>query len=732
MSVNLFIPTNHEDQVTPGAQREAELRGGDNRYYSQILRAAQSAEPLPEDTLHANLITMSAAKFVLNYLKENPTALDENPEWLKTRRLSFITREKLCHFARSLGWQDDRNSMVRSLGYEPNSIADGEPTGPVVAAAGLGVIRNFVLTRATPAEQGAIENDNAPAANENTPAVQNKPAVENKPAANNLIPAAETNSAGVLMALRDQGANINILMAAMNQTYAVVKYGSQIMVAVIIGDDVSFMKEQDFHKMLANLAVGSDKVSKRWFNWDHRRQYVGRGVVFEPGGKLEVPNDMLNLWRGFEIKAKQGDWSLMCNHIRDIICSGNEEHFQYLIHWMAYGLQHPDRPIGVAIATRGDEGAGKGFLWRNYGKLYGKHFKHVAHGEHLTGRFNAVLAEACAVFLDEALWAGDRKGEQILKALITEDTFQLERKFCDPIPVKNRLRIMIASNNQWIVPVGIRGRRYVVLDVEDRYADENNSAHTAYWGPLQAQFGDLAPDDGRAAMLYDLLHMDLSSFNVRVVPKSAAKTEQKLLSQRGTEAWLFEVLQDGAFRKSSYGSRRDIAQWSENGVGISLDDGYEAYLLFSQDQREYHPRSKEWWSRDLRKVLKECVSFTRPRADNQDRQRMLVFRSLNECRAAYQEFVGADIEWADLEDEAGDAQNKTQRDRSKASDAKAKHDAEDAAKTEASAKAKRDALEPNRMLTGSPSGTLRTQIDAEAEGEAEWDPGNADDANAEG
>ena len=174
----------------------------------------------------------------------------------------------------------------------------------------------------------------------------------------------------------------------------------------------------------------------------------------------------------------------MRNHIRDVICSGNEEHFQYLIKWMAYGVQYPDRPIGVSIALRGEEGAGKGFLWRNYGKLYGRHFKHVAQGEHLTGRFNAVLGEACAVFLDEALWAGDRQGEQILKALVTEDTFQLERKFCDPIPVKNCLRIMIASNNQWIVPVGTRGRRYCVIDVSSQYAKENDPAHVGYWEPV--------------------------------------------------------------------------------------------------------------------------------------------------------------------------------------------------------------------------------------------------------
>ena len=368
--------------------------------------------------------------------------------------------------------------------------------------------------------------------------------------------------ATALMELRDKDADINRLLLAMNETFAVVKYGSKIVVASIVGKDLDFMKLDDFHNMLANLVVqreieirndsGNPQkttraviVSRRWFKWKHRRQYVGRGVVFEPGGPPEIPNDMLNLWRGFGVEPKQGDWSLMRKHIHDVICSGNEEHFQYLIKWMAYGVQHPDRPIGVAIALRGDEGAGKGFLWRNYGKLFGKHFRHLAHGEHLTGHFNAVLAETCAVFLDEALWAGDRKGEQILKALITEDTFQLERKNYDPIPVKNRLRLMIASNNQWIVPVGTRGRRYCVFDVSDKYADEKSPEHKAYWEPLQAQFGDYAPDDGRAAMLYDLLHMDLSGFDVLVVPESAAKTEQKLLSLRGTTVWLYDILRDG-------------------------------------------------------------------------------------------------------------------------------------------------------------------------------------------
>jgi hypothetical protein len=259
------------------------------------------------------------------------------------------------------------------------------------------------------------------------------------------------------------------------------------------------------------------------------------------------------------------------------------------------------------------------------------------------------------VFLDEALWAGDRKGEQILKTLTTEDTFQLERKFCDPIPVKNRLRIMIASNNPWVVPIGTRGRRYCVFEVSDQYADENNPAHATYWSPLQAQFGDYAPDDGRAAMLYDLLHTDLSGFNIRAVPKSAAKTDQKLLTQTGTEAWLFEILQDGLVTKSSHDSRHTISKWDANGMHISIDRAYDSYLQSSQERREYKPRTKEWWSRDLRKILKECVSIARPRTNNPDRERFLIFRPLKECRIAYGEFMHADdIEWESVDEPAGD------------------------------------------------------------------------------
>lgn len=53
----------------------------------------------------------------------------------------------------------------------------------------------------------------------------------------------ESNPVSALLKLQGQGANLETLCAAMNKTFAVVKYGNEILVASIIGNDISFMDE---------------------------------------------------------------------------------------------------------------------------------------------------------------------------------------------------------------------------------------------------------------------------------------------------------------------------------------------------------------------------------------------------------------------------------------------------------------------------------------------------------
>ena len=453
---------------------------------------------------------------------------------------------------------------------------------------------------------------------------------------------AKIKPVAALMTLRDQGADIKQLLAVMNEAFAAVKYGGQILVATIIGNEIDFMKTDDFHKMFANLVVYEEvndgqqgvpkkraiKVSKRWFECKDRRQYVGSGVKFEPGGPPEIPNDMLNLWRGFGITPKLGDWSLMRAHIFNVVCSGNQDHFDYLIHWMAYSVQHLDEPIGVAAAFLGAQGAGKGIVARTFGEFFGKHFAHIANGDQLTGRFNANLGKSCAVFLDEALWAGDKKGEGVLKALITEPTFQLEAKFHDPITVENRLRIVVASNNDWAVPTGIGDRRWFVLNVANTHA---GTGRRDYWNALHAEKNN----GGAAAMLHDLLTMDLCGFDVRAVPHTAAKAQQQVLSLNGTRAWLHHILQEGRIGR----------EWNADGLTTSTDDAYMRYEEFSKGQHDWRPEIKAVWSKTIRTMLGSCVGDTRQQT-NFGRVRSFQFAALADCRRQFANHIGApDLEW---------------------------------------------------------------------------------------
>jgi hypothetical protein len=177
----------------------------------------------------------------------------------------------------------------------------------------------------------------------------------------------------------ERGASLSDLLSAMNKIYAVVRYGDQIVIANIVDKKIDFMSEREFHKMLANQILRSAsgkiiKLSHNWFDWIYRRQYIGRGVVFEPGGPLEMQGDMLNLFRGLAIDPAPGNWSLMQAHILNVLCDGRQEIFDYLIRWMAWSVQNLDQPIGVAVALLGDQGAGKGIFVRGFGRLFGEHF----------------------------------------------------------------------------------------------------------------------------------------------------------------------------------------------------------------------------------------------------------------------------------------------------------------------------------------------------------------------
>jgi hypothetical protein len=273
-----------------------------------------------------------------------------------------------------------------------------------------------------------------------------------------------------------------------------------------------------------------------WLRHRARRQY--ENLVLKPGGAPIIGSDY-NLWRGFSVEPNEGDFCFYEDHMRRNICADDHDLFVWLWNWMASAVQNPARPAEIAIVLRGDRGTGKGLFTKFFGQLFGPHYLAISSPKHLVGNFNVHLRTCVVLFADEAFWAGDPQAASRLKALITEPTISIEPKFRDVISVPNMLHILMASNDPWVIPAGNTERRFLVLDVANKEAQNH-----AYFGELVDQMEN---GGGSAALLHELLKTDLSSWNYRVAPKTKALLEQQLMTMGRIFGFWYRCLRDGGF-----------------------------------------------------------------------------------------------------------------------------------------------------------------------------------------
>ncbi len=325
----------------------------------------------------------------------------------------------------------------------------------------------------------------------------------------------------------------------MNQEHAVVWLGGKLRILWknLTDKTFDFVSVYDFKQFYANKKYDVNgnqiDIGNIWMTSKDRKDYKG-GVVFYPSGSCE---NCLNLYKGFTCEPRQGDWSLMRQHVLEIICGGNVEYFAYLMAWTARMFQDPGgtRP-GVAVVMRGGKGAGKGIFINALGDILGEHFLPVANVGQITGRFNSHLAQSILLFADEAFFAGDKRQEGPLKALITEDHITFEKKGVDSVKMRCHINIIMASNEDWVVPASGDERRFFVIDVEKDRVDDH---------PYFQAIIDQMDNGGREAMLYDLMHHDHKSVNLRKPPETDALIDQKSHSLPDAAEFWVEALVRG-------------------------------------------------------------------------------------------------------------------------------------------------------------------------------------------
>jgi hypothetical protein len=312
----------------------------------------------------------------------------------------------------------------------------------------------------------------------------------------------------------------------------------------------AYLRFQDLRNFYLNrrINIGDEEkpkwvdIGSWWLEHHDRRQY--RGVTFQPSGK-QVVDGYYNLWRGFGVEAKEGDWSKLKEHIKVVICADDEGFYEYTMKWLAWAVQHPDQRAEVALVFLGDRGTGKGTLGNALCAIFGQHQLHASTAEELTGRFNEHLRQCIFLFADEAYGPKDKAAEGELKRMVTEPTLRVEGKGRARITVPNNLHVVMASNNDWVIPAGAHERRFAVKKVANVHRQNR-----AWFEPLYKQLNE----GGYEAMLYELLHIPLGSWHPRDdIPRTIELADQQEESLTPREEWWLELLQTGVLP----GARRD-------------------------------------------------------------------------------------------------------------------------------------------------------------------------------
>lgn len=288
------------------------------------------------------------------------------------------------------------------------------------------------------------------------------------------------------------------------------------------------------------VVIGKDKAGlpirvpagKWWLAHEQRRQFDR--LIFLPGQEVR---GAYNLWKGFGVEAIPGlGYERYLDHVLRNICAGVQDHFDYLVRWMARVVQQPATAGEVAVVLRGSRGVGKSFFAKEFGKLLGRHFLQVSNSVHLVGQFNKHLRDVVLLFADEAFFAGDKRHESVLKTLITEETLNIEAKGIDMESSPNYIHLIMASNDDHVVPAGGDERRFLMLDVGDA-----QQLATNYFKEIK----DELDNGGREALLHYLLNLDLGGWDVRVVPRTAALAEQQQRTLGQEAEWWYNKLVEG-------------------------------------------------------------------------------------------------------------------------------------------------------------------------------------------
>ena len=251
-------------------------------------------------------------------------------------------------------------------------------------------------------------------------------------------------------------------------------------------------------------------------------------------GKPELHDDKLNLCPKMKHQMQSYDTfstdtkkkvDIMLNYVKEVLCSGNKSHYNYLMTWIA-NMVHGNKNDAI-LYLRSKQGYGKSTLFEFLSTyVVGDDLSLMTGSEPLLSKNNAILAGKLLVYFEELetfstqQWMGVSSR---LKKQATSPKMVYKNKYEKPYEAKNMNNYAILSNNDAIKDD--EGRRYFILDISGHRqiikGSKTETDNTNFWDSVYACFNN---EVGCAFYNY-LMEVDIKGFKAQNFPMTDSKID---------------------------------------------------------------------------------------------------------------------------------------------------------------------------------------------------------------